>query len=51
MSSMYAELLLKRARMFLEAAEVNFSNRRFDVVVVGAKTSTFSMTKNLIKKD
>lgn len=50
MSSEYAELLLKRAKMFLESAEVNFSDRRFDVAAVEAEISAQLALKALIVK-
>lgn len=50
MSLEFAELLLKRARMYLESAEINFINGRFDVAAVEAEISAQLALKALIVK-
>lgn len=50
MSLEYAELLLKRARMYLESAKVNLDNGRFDVAVVEAEIAAQLALKALITK-
>lgn len=46
----YAELLFRRARMYLESAVVNFSSGRFDVAAVEAEIAAQLALKALIAK-